>query len=102
MYVTFISYKTNFPSLRKGGEKGGGLLKICIYLALGIAAGAADKAAFLIDQQIATLRALSGQVFGQAIVFWPGLTLIATDVLFQHAGNGIGTGEDGLAFFPGN
>ena len=64
MYVTFISHKIKFPLPWEGRGKGGGLLKIFIYLALGIAAGAADEAAFLIDKQIATFRALSGQVLG--------------------------------------
>ena len=71
-------------------------------LTLGIAAGAADEAAFLIDEHAATFRALTGQVLGQAVVFKPGLAIIASGVLFQHAGNGIGAGEDGLAFFPGD
>ena len=75
---------------------------LLIYLTLGIATDTADEAAFLIDEHVAALRTLPGQVLGQAIVFRPGFTIIASGVLFQHAGNGIGAGEDRLALFPGN
>ena len=73
-----------------------------LLLALGIAAGAADKAAFLINEHTATFRALAGQILGQTVIFRPGFTIIAGGVLFQNAGDGIGAGKDGLALFPGN
>ena len=62
-------------------------------LALGIAAGGAVVAAFLVDQHVGALRALAGHVLGQAVVFQFGLGL-AVDVLFQHAGNGVRAGEN--------
>ena len=34
------------------------------FLALGIAAAGADEAAFLVDEQVAAVRALPGQVLG--------------------------------------
>ena len=57
-------------------------------------------AAFLVNQHIAALGALTGHVLGQAVIFELKL-IFAVDVLFQHAGDGIGAGEDGLAPFPG-
>ena len=84
----------------KEGIKGEGYKKF--YLTLRISTDTADEAAFLIDEHVAALRALPGQVLGQAVVLRPGLTVVITGMLFQHAGNGIGAGEDRLALFPGN
>ena len=50
-----------------------------------------DEAAFLISQQVATLRALPGQVLGQAILLKLGFVIV-THVFFQNAGNSISTG----------
>ncbi len=77
-------------------------LSLLLYLALGIPAAGADEAAFLEDEQVAAVGALSGQVFGQAVVLQIRLIFITSDILFQYAGNGIGAGEDGLAFLPGD
>ncbi len=69
---------------------------------LGIAAARADKAALLIDKQVTAIGALPSQVLGQAVVLQSGLAIVTGGVLFQNAGNGIGTGENRLTFFPGN
>ena len=71
------------------------------FLALRIPARRADIAAFLVNEHIAALGALSGQVLGQSVVLHLGLVLTA-DVLLQDTGNSIGAGEDGLALLPGD
>ena len=73
-----------------------------VYLALGIPAARADEAAFLIDKQVAAIGALSSQILGQPVVLQFRLTIITSGVFFQYAGNGITTGENRLALFPGD
>jgi hypothetical protein len=70
-------------------------------LALRIPACRADVAALLVDEHIATIGALPGQVLGQTVVLHLGL-IITADMLFQDAGDGIGAGEDRLALLPGD
>jgi hypothetical protein len=48
-------------------------------------------AAFGEDEHVRALWALASHVFSQAVVFHLGL-VIAVDMLFQHAGNGISAG----------
>ena len=69
-------------------------------LALRIPACGADVAAFLVDEHVAALGALSRQVLGQAVVLHLGL-IITADMLLQDAGDGVSAGEDGLALLPG-
>ena len=70
------------------------------YLAFRITAGMTLETAFFIGEQGAAIRALAGQVLGEVEFLY--LRLFAGDVLFQDAGNGIGTGEDRFTFFPGD
>jgi hypothetical protein len=75
---------------------------LIVHLTLGIAAGGADEATLLIDQQVTAVGALPSQVLGQSIVFQFRLTIITSGMFLKHAGNGIGTREYSLALFPGN
>ena len=70
-------------------------------LALGIPARRAVVAALGVDEHIRALRALAGQVLGQAVVLHLGPG-IAADVLLQHAGDGVGAGKNRLALLPGD
>ena len=58
-------------------------------------------AAFLVDEHIGTLGALAGQVLGETVVLEGGPGFLAY-MLLQHAGDGVGAGQDGLAFRPGH
>ena len=71
-----------------------------VWSALSIAAARADEAAFLIDQQVTAIGALPSQVLGQPVVLQFRFTIITSGVFFQHAGDGISTGENRLAFVP--
>jgi len=77
------------------------------HLALRIAAATADEAAFLIGEQAATLGALPGYIPGQALVFrishrLTTATRTTLDMFLQNTGDGISTGEDSFASFPGD
>lgn len=65
-----------------------------IFLALGISAGRAVVAAFLVDEHVAALGALAGHVLSQAVVLHFGLVIAIDDMFLQNAGNGVGAGED--------
>ena len=70
--------------------------------ALRIPATVALEAAFFVCQQAAAIRALPGQVLGQAIVLKRVLIITTTGMFLQHFGDGIGTGEHRLALLPGD
>ena len=77
-----------------------------IPLALRIAAARADETALLVDEQAAAVRALTGQVLGEAVVLQPWLAFLAVftvgHVFFQHTGDSVGAGENRFALFPGD
>jgi hypothetical protein len=70
--------------------------------ALGITACRAVVAAFGVDEHVGAFRALSRQVFSQTVIIHPGGVFVINDVLFQYAGNGVGTRKDRFAFVPGD
>ena len=72
------------------------------YLAFGVPAAGADEAALLIDEEVAAVRTLPGQVFSQSIVFQLGLIITTANMFFQNAGNGVSAGENRFALFPGD
>ena len=69
--------------------------------ALRVPAARADETAFLEDEQAAAVGALPGKVLSPVVLlFW--LTFVAGSMFFQHAGDGIGAGENGLPPLPGD
>src|SRR4030042_1121271 len=77
------------------------LTNVVNLTAFGVATTAAEEAALLIDQQIAAVRALAGNIpDNRRLHDRPVRTLL--DFLLQNTGNGIRTGQDGMSALPGN
>ena len=71
--------------------------------AFGIPAARTKETAFLIYQQVATIRTLTCYVYCRYQALDIVGVIRAVPVLFlQHAANGIGTGKHSMPFLPGN
>jgi len=71
--------------------------------AFGIPAARTEETAFLIYQQVATIRTLTCYVYcGQRAIGILGVITAVAVLFLQHAANGIGTGKHSMPFLPSN